>query len=223
MIYNHYYDPTPAFTKFYIFGAGGFGREVAWLASRRWGTTIATEFVVTEEKFLVPAINNIKCTMLSEIIVDSNTRYAIAVGDPASRKKISMLCDSSNLLSTRVIHPLFEASKWIEIGNGTIICSGVIATTNIKIGCHVQINLSCTIGHDVEIGNYTTLSPGVHISGNVVIGSGVFIGTGANIINGSSQSPITIGENSVIAAGACVTKSVEPNSMVAGVPAVKKR
>jgi acetyltransferase-like isoleucine patch superfamily enzyme len=83
--------------------------------------------------------------------------------------------------------------------------------------------LDCTIGHDVVVGSYSTLSPGVHVSGNVRIGGNVFIGTGACIINGRASEPLTIGDGAVVAAGACVTRSVDPGAMVAGVPAIRKR
>jgi acetyltransferase-like isoleucine patch superfamily enzyme len=42
----------------------------------------------------------------------------------------------------------------------------------------------------------------------------VWIAAGATIIGG-----VTLGENSVVAAGAVVTRDVPPNSLVAGVPA----
>ena len=61
------------------------------------------------------------------------------------------------------------------------------------------------------------------MSAHVQIGRDVFIGTGANIIHGSAKAPIVIGDGAVIAAGACVTKSVEPDALMAGVPAVRKR
>ncbi len=48
----------------------------------------------------------------------------------------------------------------------------------------------------------------------VKIGDNVWIGMNAVILKG-----VTIGENSVVAAGAVVTKSVEPNTIVAGNPA----
>ncbi len=48
----------------------------------------------------------------------------------------------------------------------------------------------------------------------VVIGDNVWIGMGAVILKG-----VTIGENSVVAAGAIVTRDVPPNSVVAGNPA----
>ncbi len=111
----------------------------------------------------------------------------------------------------------------MEIAAGSVICAGSILTTNVAIGEHVHVNVGCTISHDVFIGDFSTLSPGVHVSGHVHIGRDVFIGTGANIINGSANGPIVIGDGAVIAAGACVTKSVEPGALMAGVPAVRKR
>jgi acetyltransferase-like isoleucine patch superfamily enzyme len=88
---------------------------------------------------------------------------------------------------------------------------------------HVHINIGCTVSHDSRIDDFATLSPGSHISGHVHVGPDVFIGTGACIINGSEDEPLTIGAGAVVAAGACVTRPVEAGTMVAGVPAVTKR
>ena len=52
----------------------------------------------------------------------------------------------------------------------------------------------------------------------IVIGDNVWIGMGAMILKG-----VTIGEGSIIAAGAVVTKDVAPNTIVAGVPAKEIR
>lgn len=114
-------------------------------------------------------------------------------------------------------------SARVELGDGVVVCAGSVVTTNVSLGNHVHVNVSCTISHDVSIGDYTTLSPGVHVSGHVEIAEDVFVGTGANIINGSATTPLVIGKGAVIAAGACVTRPVEPGALVAGVPAVRKR
>jgi sugar O-acyltransferase (sialic acid O-acetyltransferase NeuD family) len=213
------------YARLLIFGAGGFGREVAWLAQQCRGARTDIVFGVDQPRYLSEAVNGIPVRLLADFAPDSGDQlaYVIALGDPAQRRRAAGLCEALGLQPATLVHPRVEASRWIEIGGGSILCAGVIATTNIVIGAHVHINLDCTIGHDVVIGDYATLSPGVHVSGNVTIGSGAFIGTGAVIINGGSDSPLSIGAGAVVAAGACVTKPVEPGAMVAGVPAIRKR
>ena len=104
---------------------------------------------------------------------------------------------------------------------------------DIRVGRRVFINQCCTI-YDmggVDIAECVMVGPNVNIitSGHplepsqrrayveakpIVIEKNVWIATGATIIGG-----VTVGENSVVAAGAVVTKDVPPNSFVAGVPA----
>ena len=58
----------------------------------------------------------------------------------------------------------------------------------------------------------------VFVWGGVKIKDDVWIGAGVIILSG-----VTVGECSVIGAGAVVTKDVEPYTVVAGVPAKKIR
>ncbi|WP_449602543.1 sugar O-acetyltransferase [Paenibacillus sp. Marseille-Q9583] len=88
----------------------------------------------------------------------------------------------------------FQDRGGISIGDGTMIGMNVtIATLN-----H---------GLPLETRNVTFPSP-------VIIGDNVWIGSNATILPG-----VTIGDNSVVAAGAVVTKDVPENTVVAGVPA----
>jgi sugar O-acyltransferase (sialic acid O-acetyltransferase NeuD family) len=223
MTCNPFHNPRPDFKKLYIFGAGGSGREVAWLAEQSWGSQVETEFLVDIPDYPRKNINGHEIRLVTEVTPDNSARIVIAVGDPSSRRRIAAVCTITGLRETVVVHPRAEISNLVELGSGTIICAGVILTTNIRIGRHVHINVDCTVSHDALIGDFVTLSPGVHVSGNVHIGQGAFIGTGANLINGSADSPLVIGDDAVIAAGACVTKSVERGALVAGVPATRKR
>jgi len=207
----------------YIVGAGGFGREVAWLASDIWGNNIVIRFVVDHPDYLTGAVNGIPVELLSSLRSGKDSSYVVAIGEPSLRSKLASKMRDAGFQAQTLIHPGTHMSERVELEEGVLIAAGNILTTDIKLARHVHVNLACTIGHDVTIGEFSTLSPGVHVSGHVRIGKGVFIGTGANIINGSASQPLVIGDGAIVAAGACVTRDVEPGSMVAGVPATRRR
>ena len=103
---------------------------------------------------------------------------------------------------------------------------------HIKIGKNVFINHACsfldlggiTIEDDVLIGprvNLTTENHPVDSAKrkdldlkSILIKRNAWIGAGATILPG-----VTVGENSIVAAGAVVNKDVPANSIVGGIPA----
>ena len=106
-----------------------------------------------------------------------------------------------------------------DLGIGCLISQFVTITDNVKIGKFFHANLYSYVEHDCIIGDYVTFAPGVKCNGNVVIKDFAYIGSGAVIKNGSKNNPITIGKNSIIGAGAVVTKSIPDNVVAYGVPA----
>lgn len=206
-----------------IYGAGGFGREVAWLVQSCNENTEMYRvvcFIDDNEATHGTVLNGIPVMSLET----AHQRFPHAsvvggVGTPRTRQRLMEKAAAVGFGCETIIHPRVERSQWIEIGLGTVICAGNILTTNITLGQHVQINLDCTIGHDVIMGDYTTLAPGVHVSGRVHFGQRVYVGTGAVIIDGTEENPIAIGDDVIIGAGACVTKSVPNGLTVVGVPA----
>ncbi len=103
---------------------------------------------------------------------------------------------------------------------------------SIRLGKNIFINHACsfldiggiTIEDEVQIGPRVNLTSENHpldpadrttlIPRPIVIKRNAWIGAGATILPG-----VTIGENSVVAAGAVVSRDVPPNTVVAGVPA----
>ena len=210
-------------TQIAIYGAGGFGREVAWLveACRQVGEAVEPVcFIDDEVRHQGGELNGLPVIALEDLSRRFPGACVVSgIGVPRTRELLMSKASVAGLGFATVIHPRTERSRWIEIGEGTVICAGNILTTNIALGRHVQINLDCTIGHDVVMGDFATLAPGVHVSGCVRLGHRVYVGTGAVIINGTADSPIVIGDDAVVGAGACVTKSVAPGQTVVGVPA----
>lgn len=204
----------------YIIGAGGFGREVAWLVER---------------------INEIEATWNLKGFIDDNTAihgtlqddYSVvggcdylmnitqevwvvcAVGSAKIRQKIvEKLKSFANVKFATLIDPSVIQSDHLDIGEGSIICAGTIITVDISIGNHVIINLDCTIGHDDIIHDFVTIYPSVNISGNVVVGECAELGTGMQIIQGKS-----IGRESIIGAGAVVIRDIPEKCTAVGSPA----
>ena len=114
------------------------------------------------------------------------------------------------------IRPIGGA-KNIEIGKGSFI------NTEIRFGAPKD---KVIIGANVQIGPrvmFETVNHGLrYIPGQgrggwtkpIIIEDEVWVGGGAIITQG-----VTVGRGSVVAAGAVVTKDVEPNTIVGGVPA----
>lgn len=103
----------------------------------------------------------------------------------------------------------------IEIGGGGFTAGNniLIAKERVSIGKNCQIAWGVTISdHDF----HKTYNNGVQNTETspVKICDGVWIGMNATILKG-----VTIGENSIVAAGSVVIKDVPANTMVAGVPA----
>jgi acetyltransferase-like isoleucine patch superfamily enzyme len=113
--------------------------------------------------------------------------------------------------------------KQLEIFNkkkGNIITAGARFTNNIELGNFGIFNLNCTIGHDCIIDDFVNIAPGANISGNVELRKGVYIGTGASVLQGESiNKKLVIGEFSTVGAGAVVTKDIEADTIVVGIPA----
>ena len=203
-----------------IVGASGFGREVAWLVERINKVSPTWDllgFIDDNDQLQNTCINGYKVLGKTDDVAEfPDVYYVCAVGASKTREKIiGRLVDiNPDIRFATLIDPSVERSELIEIGAGTVICAHTIMTVNITIGDHVIINLDCTIGHDAVLEDYVTLYPSVNVSGATHIGRGTELGTGMQIIQGK-----TIGEYSIVGAGAVVVKDIPDKCTAVGSPA----
>jgi len=206
--------------KIAIIGAGGFGREVKMLIDQINHTEKKYEFIgFYDDNIPIDSeVNGFKILGTVDELeqINYSLEIVISIADPLIKKKIyETLNKNNNLNFPSIIHPnVLIGEDEVVIGYGCIICASNIITVNIIIGNFVILNLGCTIGHDTNIGDYCSFMPSVNISGEVIIENSVYVGTGAKIIN-----LLTIGNSTIVGAGAVVSASLPEKCTAVGIPA----
>lgn len=151
-----------------------------------------------------------------------------------------------NLQGESYYHPTANISNKSKIGKGVKIWQNVQVRELSVIGDNCIIGKDCYIDINVIVGDNCKIQNGVSLYNGVIVKDNVFIGPNATFTNdkiprannfdwkichtiiesGSSIGAnatilcgLTIGEYSMVGAGAVVTKNVKPFSLVVGNPA----
>lgn len=205
-----------------IYGAGGFGREVACLIRHinacgpEWnlvgffddGKTIGS---ANEYGKVLGGIDQLNA-------YDRNLSVVIAVGNP---KTVQLLVDRienpyvdfPNLIAPNV---LFFDRDSVSIGRGNIISFGCRLSCNVGLGDFNILNGCVSMGHDATLGNFNVLMPETRLSGEVAARD-------CNLFGGRCfvAQQIKIGNNTTIGAGSVVLRKTKDNSLYLGNPAKK--
>jgi sugar O-acyltransferase (sialic acid O-acetyltransferase NeuD family) len=199
------------FSPVAVIGAGGHARVVISTLSAAgfevagvfdddpvtWGTTVAG----------IPVRGPV-----ADVERRSHRCAVVAIGDNSVRDEITRSLPS--LEWTTVVHPAASVDASARLGPGAVVCAGAIIQPAATIGAHVIINTAASVDHDCTLEEYAHLAPGVRLAGGVRIGRGALLGIGSVVIPN-----LSIGEWTVVGAGAVVVRDLPPRVTAVGVPA----
>ena len=159
-----------------------------------------------------------RVTLLGLAIVSKHNNSRILIGDNC--QLISNSIDTALGCNHKLVLRTLSSNSSIIIGNNTgISCGSICAAGSIVIGS------DCLIGANVTIidNDFHPISPQLRLKNrdlinniaDIDIGNNVFIGTNVLILKG-----VTIGNNSVIAAGSVVVKPIPSDVVAAGSPCI---
>lgn len=202
-----------------IYGAGGFGREIAAVINsinhkkKTWNLIGFFDDIKETNSYneygrILGNINTLNSW-------PDNLDLIIAVADSNARQKLVNKISNHNISYPNLIYRTgFADTSNYNIGKGNIILEGCYISCNVSIGDFNIMNGSDIFGHDGVIGSFNSFMGGIWISGNINICNCNYFGVGSIII----QS-IKIGNGVTLGAGAVLMTNPKDNSTYLGNPA----
>lgn len=205
-----------------IFGAGGFGREIACLIKQINKVQPTWNLIgFFDDNPALQGTKNEYGKVLGSIDVlnqyDKELAVAIAVGSPSVVKKVVGNIKNENVWYPNLVAPdvMIMDEENFSMGKGNIICSKCWISCNVCFGNFNILNVGITVGHDAQLGNYNILMPAVNISGEVTIGEENLFGVASVVLQQKK-----IGNNTVIGGNSLIIKNTKDGRTYMGNPAM---
>ena len=113
-----------------------------------------------------------------------------------------------------VVHPDATISRFSTIDEGSFVAARAVVGPSASVARGAIINHGAVVDHACVIGEFCHVAPNATLGGTVKVGARVMVGASATVLPG-----VTIGDDSVIGAGAVVLHNVGPGETHVGVPA----
>lgn len=149
--------------------------------------------------------------------IPADARVLLATGRPtdyASRARIVRRLGIENERYATVVHPAASLAADTEIGFGSVVLAGAVATAGVRIGHHVAVMPHVTLTHDCVVDDFATICSRVALGGGVRVERGAYLGAGCLV-----RENLTIGEWSLVGMGSVLTRDVPPREIWYGAPA----
>ena len=196
--------------KVIIIGAGTLAMTVADILSEDRNFRLAG-FIGTENEDIefggkpiygnMPILGGI--SLIGKVIEDGVTGFVAAVGDNNTREKRYYEALTAGLSPINAIsrHAIIESSA--SIGQGVIICPGVILSHGVEVGDNTCIDPGVIVQNQTKIGENCLLGAGTIVGGLCKLGRNVFLEPRSTI-----NHYVEVGKNVHIAMGEMVAANV---------------
>lgn len=170
-----------------IIGAGGFGREVAWVVERI--NALHPTFELLGFCDDAPDKREGMCGAYRLLGLGENIKaqfgpvgFFCALGNNRVRRAVFSTVRAAGHEPVTLIDPAATIAPDVEIGAGSYVGINSVVSVGTRIGDGVIVNHHVCVGHDVVIEDFAQLCPGVNVSGGCYVGEGAFMGTNAGTI-----------------------------------------
>lgn len=207
--------------KIAIYGAGGFGKEVACLIKRindNGGDWQLIGFF-DDTKLAGSAVSHYGMVLggMDKLLqVEEPLAVVIAINDNKTVRRIRDEITNDHISFPNLIDPsvFYIDKETVSMGEGNIIQNHCMISCDVVIGNFNLINDHVVIGHDNTIGDFNGLMPGAHLSGGITIGNGNLLGVASVVLQG-----LTIGNGVTLAANSVLMTQARDNATYIGVQA----
>lgn len=137
------------------------------------------------------------------------------LGNNKLRVKFLRMAKDCELKTPNYIHPSVNLSPNVTIGEGVYILLGTSIMPHTIIKNYVMISMNVSLAHHNVLEEGVFLSTGCNFGASIHAHKYAYCGIASTIMTGLHE----LGEDCLIGAGAVVIRDVEPNAVMAGVPA----
>ena len=203
-----------------IYGAGGFGREIACLIRNtlpEWN--IIGYFDDGKEKGMpVSPFGEILGGIDELNAWDKDVAVVISIGNPKTVRALVDKITNPRVAFPNIIHPNFQMldKATFSIGRGNIITADCRVSCDVSVGDFNVFNGAVIVGHDAKIGSYNSFMPAVRVSGEVKIGDCNFFGVASIVLQ-----QVKIGDEIKLSAGSVLMTKTRNGQLYMGNPAKK--
>jgi len=205
-----------------IYGAGGFGREVACLIRAINKVEPRWNLIGYFDDVQIKGENNGFGRILGGIddlnAYDKPLSIVMAIGAPTVVSTIVSKIDNSfiefpNIIAPDIIH---LDSSTLTMGKGNLIMFQSLISCNVSMGDFNLLNCGVSLGHETKLGSYNAFMSYVKISGEVKIDNSNYFGVCSVVLQ-----KMKIGNNTTIGTNSVIMRKTKDNTTYFGNPAIE--